>query len=301
MSMTAVAFLDGTISVPLGRIAPTRSLSKDTLHSRKYRTILASVREIGIIEPLAVYPDRDDKDGARYILLDGHLRLAALREIGTPNAICLVSTDDESFTYNRRISRLSAVQEHRMIVRAIERGVPQERIAAALDVDVRSIRARQNMLHGIAPEAVELLKDKMLSAQVFGILRKMKPMAQIEAAEMMISANRYTISYAKILLAGMAPQKLLNPEKKQALKGVAPEDIARMEREMERLQQDYRNVEDSLGETMFTLVVAKGYLTRLLKNEAIAVYLERHHGPLLGELRTVMEAIGADTRDLEWG
>lgn len=118
---------------------------------------------------------------------------------------------------------------------------------------------------------------------------------------MMISANLYTISYAKILLAGMAPQKFLNPEKKQVLKGVAPEDITRMERDMERLQQEYRNVEDRLGETMFTLVVAKGYLACLLKNEAVADYLERHHGPVLGELQTVMKAIGGDTRDLERG
>jgi len=31
----------------------------------------------------------------------------------------LISTDDEAFTYNKRISRLSAVQEHRMIAKAI--------------------------------------------------------------------------------------------------------------------------------------------------------------------------------------
>ena len=72
-----------------------------------------------------------------------------------------------------------------------------------------------------------------------------------------------------------------------------------MEREMERLQQEYRNVEDTLGDTMFTLVVAKGYLSKLLKNETIADYLVRHHGSMLGELRSVLDAVGADTRDLE--
>ena len=97
----------------------------------------------------------------------------------------------------------------------------------------------------------------------------------------------------------MPPEKLVAPEKKTVLQGVSSEDIARMEREMERLQQEYRNVEENLGDTMFTLVVAKGYLSKLLKNDTIADYLNRHHGPMLGELRTVMDAVGADTSDLE--
>lgn len=299
MNAIGKGFLDEIVSVPLDRIAPTRPLSKDIHKTRKFRTILASVRDVGIIEPLAVFPDKGEGGMPNYILLDGHLRLEALRQIGENKTLCLVSTDDESFTYNRRVSRLSAVQEHKMIVKAIERGVSQERIAIALDVDVKRIRERQNMLHNIAPEAAELLKDKMIGIQVFALLRKMKPMAQIEAVEMMISANRFTVAYAKVLLASMPSEKLLSPDKKNVLKGVSPEDIARMEREMERLQQEYGNVEEVLGDTMFTLVVAKGYLSKLLKNDAIADYLNRHHGPMLSELRTVMDAVGADTRDLE--
>lgn len=299
MNAIGKGFLDEIVSVPLDRIAPTRPLSKDVHKTRKFRTILASVRDVGIIEPLAVFPDKGEGGMPSYILLDGHLRLEVLRQIGKTETLCLVSTDDESFTYNRRVSRLSAVQEHKMIVKAIERGVSQERIAIALDVDVKRIRERQNMLHNIAPEAAEMLKDKMIGIQVFALLRKMKPMAQIEAVEMMISANRFTVAYAKVLLASMPSEKLLLPDKKNVLKGVSPEDIARMEREMERLQQEYGNVEEILGDTMFTLVVAKGYLSKLLKNDAIADYLNRHHGPMLSELRMVMDAVGADTRDLE--
>jgi len=42
----------------------------------KYQQILASVREVGIIEPLIVFPQ--DRKSEMYILLDGHLRLAVL-------------------------------------------------------------------------------------------------------------------------------------------------------------------------------------------------------------------------------
>ena len=299
--MTALikGFLDDAIRVPLDRIAPTRPLSQGIHQTRKYRMILASVKDVGIIEPLAVFPDSGSGKQKNYILLDGHLRLEALKQLGETQAVCLVSTDDESFTYNRRVNRLSSVQEHNMIVKAIEQGVSKERIAEALDVDIRHIHERQNMLRNIAPEVVELLKEKIVSVQVFNILRKMKPMAQIEACDMMMSANRYTVVYAKVLLAAMPPDKLVEPEKKTMPKGVSPEAIARMEREMERLQKEYRNVEETLGDTMLTLVVARGYLSKLLNNETIADYLDRHHGSMLDELKTVMDAVGADTRDLE--
>ena len=299
--MTALikGFLDDAIRVPLDRIAPTRPLSQGIHQTRKYRMILASVKDVGIIEPLAVFPDSGSGKQKNYILLDGHLRLEALKQLGEMQAVCLVSTDDESFTYNRRVNRLSSVQEHNMIVKAIEQGVSKERIAEALDVDIRHIHERQNMLRNIAPEVVELLKEKIVSVQVFNILRKMKPMAQIEACDMMMSANRYTVVYAKVLLAAMPPDKLVEPEKKTMPKGVSPEAIARMEREMERLQKEYRNVEETFADTTLTLVVARGYLSKLLKNETIADYLNRHHGSMLDELKTVMDAVGADTRDFE--
>ena len=50
-----------------------------------------------------------------------------------------------------------------MILKAIERGVSEDRIAAVLDVDVARIRIKRDLLNGIAPEATELLKDKHVS------------------------------------------------------------------------------------------------------------------------------------------
>jgi len=35
----------------------------------------------------------------------------------------LIADDDEAFTYNKRVNRLATVQEHYMIVKALERGV----------------------------------------------------------------------------------------------------------------------------------------------------------------------------------
>jgi hypothetical protein len=182
-----------------------------------------------------------------------------------------------------------------MIVRAIDKGVDPQRIAKALDVDVERVREGERLLEGIAPETVELLKSRMVSRGVFSVLRKMKPLRQIETAEMMISAGRLTVPYAKMILAATRSDALV-AGKKSFHPDVNPVDIARMERQMDKLYQDYRSVEDCLGETMLVLVVAKGYVTRLLRNSAVKSYLERHHGDLLIELAGLMKAVTSDTR-----
>src|SRR5579872_3724193 len=95
------------IDVPLHRIIPLKHITSVVRTSAKYVQILASVREVGIIEPPVVSRDAKIKD--RFILLDGHLRVEALKELGREEVTCLLSTDDESFTYNKHISRLSTI------------------------------------------------------------------------------------------------------------------------------------------------------------------------------------------------
>ena len=94
----------------------------------------------------------------------------------------------------------------------------------------------------------------------------MKPLRQIEVAELMIAANRLTVSYAKALLAATPKEQLAEPEKPKTISGVSAEAIARMEEEMDRLQRDNRLVENGYGTTILNLVVAKGYVGRLLAN-----------------------------------
>ncbi|WP_444460650.1 plasmid partitioning protein RepB C-terminal domain-containing protein [Rhodobacter capsulatus] len=147
-------------------------MSKTAKSSRKYRQIAASIAEIGLVEPPVVARNPDAAD--TWLLLDGHMRIEMLKDSGAQEVECLISTDDEAFTYNRQISRLAPIQEHKMILKAIERGVPEERIASALDLSPRSIMRKARLLDGICEEAVAILKDKPCTAAVFDTLRKMK-------------------------------------------------------------------------------------------------------------------------------
>jgi hypothetical protein len=142
----------------LADILPSRRADGKLTTSRKYATVVASIREVGIVEPLVVHP-LGTKAKGKYLLLDGHLRLEALKELGHERACCLISTDDEAYTYNVKVNQVSAIQEHFMILRALERGASEERIASALKVNVGRIREKRNLLQDICPEAVTLLKD----------------------------------------------------------------------------------------------------------------------------------------------
>src|SRR5439155_8955357 len=111
------------------------------------------------------------------------------------------SADDEGFTYNHKVNRLSAIQEHFMILRAVKNGVSEERIARSLDVDVASIRRKRDLLDGICPEAVQLLRDKRVTGNALRELRKVRPMRQIEVAELMCATGNCSVGYARCLAA----------------------------------------------------------------------------------------------------
>ena len=76
---------------------------------------------------------------------------------------------------------MAIVQEHFLILRAIERGVSEQKIARALNVNVDQIKRRRRMLTGICPQAVHVLLDKSVNPATFDTLRKMKTSRQIEA------------------------------------------------------------------------------------------------------------------------
>jgi Trp operon repressor len=234
-----------------------------------------------------------------HIILDGHLRIEALKELGQTTVTCLISTDDESFTYNKHINRLSTIQEHKMIKRAISRGIPEHKIAQALGVDVSNITKKRNLLAGVCPEAVELLKDKITPVGVFRVLKKMKPLRQIQAATLMNDAGIYSVSYANVLWTATPKDQLVNPEKPKKLKGLSSEQMNRMENEMANLERDYQLVENSYGIDVLNLTLAKGYLTKLLSNATIVKYLARQHVDIFNQFQKMSELGSLDEEAIE--
>ena len=287
VSAVKMAFESKAIVLPIAQILPLRQLYPQSKKSHKYRQILSSIKEVGLVEPPVVVRNR--AKNRTFILLDGHLRLEALKDLGKTEVTCLVSTDDEAFTYNKRINRLTIVQEHRMVLKAIERGVPEDRIARALDVNVAHIRRKRKLLDGICPEVVDLLKDKHCAHGTFEILKRMSALRQVEVVELMISLNTFSETYAKALLAATPQDQLADPAKPKAIKGISPDQMARMETEMLNLQREYKVVEQSYGVDVLNLVLARGYLGKLLANARVVRFLSQHYADFLREFQNITE------------
>lgn len=280
------------LTVSVDKILPSRKTPVGVLTSRKYMQIRSSIQEIGLIEPLSV-GHADSKTG-QHVLLDGHIRLIALQELNYSEVPCLVATDDESYTYNSRVNRLSTIQEHYMIRRAIQRGVTPERLAKALSVDPRTITRKMSLLEGICPEAAELLKDRQFATDISRVLRKMKPTRQVECVELMVSANTITVAYAEAMLVATPAAMLVEGKKPAKLTGLSQEQMAKMEREMSNLQGQYKMVEQTYGQDVLNLVLAKGYLTKLLDNKPVARYLKQRQPEVLAEFEVIVQTVSLD-------
>lgn len=288
MTTLEIAFIMKPLIVLVENILPTKALPATLLETQKYRQIKASITEVGLIEPLSV--SAVDRRTGQHLLLDGHVRLTALRELGWLEIPCLVAKDDETYTYNNRVNRLCAVQEHVMLRQAVEKGVSPERLAKALCVDISLIKKKLRLLDGICPEAIELLKDRQFVADIPQALRQMKPTRQVECAELMISANQLTVPYARALLAATPNEFLVVGNRRDQIKGITQEQMARMEKEMFALQSHYKSAEETYGEDMLNLVLARGYIAKLIQNDHVTRFLEQHEPAVLEEFRNLAKS-----------
>lgn len=281
-----LAFEQTSLRIALADIELLRAVTPAIKRSVKYGQIAASISEVGIIEPPVVVRIAGKME--RFRLLDGHIRIDILAERGDNDVVCLVATDDEAITYNKRISRMAIVQEHKMILKALEKGVSEERLARALNVNISSIRHKRRLLDGICEEVVKLLQDRMVPINTFSELKKLRPMRQIEAAEAMIAMNRYSWPYARSLVAA-TPQHQLVSDKRKAVRGLSDEQLDHMEREATNIDREFRMIEQSYGSDHLDLVLATGYLCRVIDNVRAVHHLARHHPELLSEFQRIVQ------------
>ena len=290
---TLLGFDLETYQIPLDQLLPSKKVPDGIMSTRKYKQIVSSIHEIGLIEPLAVI--QPDASKSEYLLLDGDLRVLAFKELGLNEVACLFAKDDETYSYNHRINRLSTIQEHYMIRRAIDRGVSKERLARAFNVNLSSINRRINLLSGICPEAIALLQDHQFTPDVTRILRNMKAARQVEAVELMVASNTITVAHVEALLKATPPEQRADvPPPERESKAAPMEQLVKLEKEPSQVEATYKDAEIHYGSDLLNLVVAKGYLTKLLANAAVKSYIERKEPEILSHLELVANTVSME-------
>jgi hypothetical protein len=285
MKMPAdVAFELKTVLLPIASISARTSITQETRKSKKYRQIAASIEHVGLIEPLVVSP----RDDGTFLLLDGALRMDILAQRKDVEVRCILATDDEGYTYNKRVSHLSNIGEHYMILKALANGVSEKMISESLNVDVETIRRKRSLLDGICPEVVQLLTNRRVGIQAYWILRKMKPLGQIQAAERMIHANNYSSKMATALLTITKAELLLHPEKTPRSSPGSSAKLTVLQQESDALLTDVKKVEETYATQALDLTLSMGYIEHLLGNVQIEKYLGKNHPEILSEFKKLL-------------
>jgi ParB/RepB/Spo0J family partition protein len=279
-----IAFEFKSLLLPLDRLLPIRMVDHKGQRFVRYRTIVSSIQEIGVIEPLMVFPHKEEK--GKYFVMDGNSRLEACKELGITKVECLVALDDESYSYNSKINRLAPIQEQRMILKAIENGVPVAKIAAALNMKEKDIRARIRVTDGLCQEVIDKLREKQVPPPALRLLRKVVKIRQIEIAGLLIAANNYSKPYVEALVFGTTKEKLVVKHVPRNRK-VKAKDLHRLQAEMESLSNEYKTCEQTFATNMLHLTLFRGFLKRLLSNPKIDRFLNNRHGDLHKELAEI--------------
>jgi len=280
------AFQSTLIQLEVKSLVPSRGFDARERNHQKYKQIAASIASIGLIEPLVVFPI----EGGKYRVLDGHRRLDILKTRKDRHVECLLSTDDEAYTYNHRVNYLSTVSEHHMILRALEHNT-EARIAEALNVDVATISEKCRLLNGVCREAIEMLKEKRVNPRAFAVLRKMKPVRQVEAAQLIVASNMYSGRFAAALLAGTRNELLVSPERDRPKQSLSAAQKAQMEFETDTLLQDVKVIEESYGTDVLTLSVSCRYVQKLLGNAKVQAYVAARHPEIHQECQSIVAAV----------
>ncbi|MFO0915275.1 MAG: ParB N-terminal domain-containing protein [Pirellulales bacterium] len=256
------------LDVPIVKLVPRTVRSVDKKHLKR---IEASLRAVGLIEPLVVYPQGDS-----YEILDGCLRYQILLEMGVETVPCLIGHEREGFTGNRMVNQLSSSQEMRMLRKSLEE-LDEKTIASAFGMAGIGHRLNVGLLKKLDPAVAKALEANKLNVQCAKELALVKPERQVEILHLMETCNDYSVTFARGLVlktpvskrakttASRNPWSQADARKSELLKKL---------REAEQQQDFYSGLYRQYTTNLLKLVI---YVRALLANGRVKQYLQEHH------------------------
>jgi hypothetical protein len=118
----------------------------------------------------------------------------------------------------------------------------------------------------------------------------MSPARQVEAAELMIAMNDFRAYFARLLLAATPADKLVRSKRSKMFWGVSRETQQRIATESDLAERRFRIARQTYAADQFALTVAKGYISKLLRNDKVAGYLARYKPMTHETLETALKS-----------
>ena len=271
------------LDIPLIRLRPLRERK---VSKREFNRILASIKAVGLIEPLVVYPEGDD-----YVILDGVQRYRALLELGVEVAPCILGRQREAFTGNRMVNRVSPVQEHRMIEKSLEE-VDEASIAAALGISTIGHRLKKTLLKRLHPDVAAAFDQGKINRVCAREFTHVRPARQKEILDAMAGYKDYSTAFVRTLVVKTPPhqrdtgRRKNNPWDRSAQR---KNDLLKQLADAEQKHDFYSRLYKQYTIDLLRMAI---YVRTLINNTRVREYLQARHPAVVAQF----EAIIAEAR-----
>lgn len=270
-----------------GRDLPIIKLVPRTKHKatkKYYQRIEASLRAVGLIEPLIVYDQGDT-----FEILDGNLRYEILLEMGVETVPCLVWKHREAFTTSRMVNHISAAEEMRMLRKSLEE-LDEKTIAAALGLAGIGHRLNGTLTKQLEPRVLKAFEAGKINRTCAQELAHVKPDRQSEILGLMESCNDYGITFAKglVLKTPTAKRSKVNGTKTPWVQAEQKKnDLLKRLQEAEQQQDFFSGLYRQYTTNLLKLVI---YVRSMLINERVRNYLADQHAQQLANFNEIIHS-----------
>lgn len=252
-----------------------------------FRKIVASIKAIGLIEPLSVYQE----DG-HYIILDGYLRYMACQQLDIETIPCMVFADKQAYTFNKNVNRLSAFQEMRMLRKSMET-IDEPTIAQAFGMKSIRYRLAATLIKQLHSDVVAAFKEDRIGKVCAKVLLSVEPKRQAEIIEEMKERSDYSPSFCRALVI-QTPET--HRSTKRTYRKIWTENVEKRKDMVSRLEQAEQQHDFYSGlyrQYSTDLMKLSFYVRKLIGNARVEKHLASNQSEILVRFREVLAESGA--------
>ncbi len=264
--------------IPIDRLT---TLNERKMGKRAYQKLLASIKTVGLIEPLCVY-----QEGDQYFILDGYLRYKVCLELGVESLPCFVLPDKDAYTCNRYVNQLSPVQEARMLRKSLET-LDESTVAKTFGLKTIRHRLDQRFLKELHPRVVKAYdKGRIIKTCAQG-LTFVKPSRQLEILDAMEKNGDFSAAYVRTQIM-KTPANLCRKRKKKNPWAESTQKKQELVEKLEQAEKRYDFYSGLYRQYVTDLLKMCIYVRKLVTNEKIRAYLQEHHAEILQRFEAIL-------------
>ncbi len=264
--------------IPIDKLKP---LNERKMGKRAYKKLVASLKAVGLVDPLCVY-----QEGDKYVILDGYLRYKVCPELGIESVPCFVLPDKDAFTPNRYTSQVSPVQETRMLQKSLE---TLDASTVAKTFGLKSIKHRldKRFLKELHPRVARAYDSGRIIKTCAQELAFVKPSRQLEIMDMMKKTQDFSAAYVRTQILRTPPELCRKKKRKNPWTGNSRKK-QELVKKLELAESRYDFYSSLYRQYVTDLLKMCIYMRRLVTKKKIRAYLREHHAEMLQRVEAIL-------------